>query len=101
TSDELDALLATDKVINVWTTLNSVNGRKFTDKISGNSIFLPAAGSRYYDGSLYSTGSYGRYWSSSPNDSFIAWNLYFDSSYVDRNYYGRRNGGSVRCVRAE
>ena len=28
-----------------WTTFNGVNGEKFTSKINGNSIFLPAAGS--------------------------------------------------------
>ncbi|MDR1757331.1 MAG: Ig-like domain-containing protein [Culturomica sp.] len=103
TSDELDALLATDKVINVWTTLNSVYGRKFTDKISGNSIFLPAAGYRDYygDGSLLNAGSFGDYWSTSPNDSFNAWGLSFLSMDADRSSSSRSYGSSLRCVRAE
>jgi uncharacterized repeat protein (TIGR02543 family) len=46
-----------------WTTLNGVNGRLFTGP-NGNSIFLPASGSR--GGSeLYSAGSTGHCWSSS------------------------------------
>ncbi|MDR1756206.1 MAG: Ig-like domain-containing protein [Culturomica sp.] len=102
TSDELDALLATDKVTNVWTTLNSVNGRKFTDKISGNSIFLPAAGYRDIKyGSLSNAGSSGYYYSSSPGGSSLAWSLSFDSSNAVQTNLGRSPGYSVRCVRAE
>jgi len=66
TLDEIKKLLDTDKVSNVWTTQNGVNGRRFIDKASGNSIFLPAAGGRIYsDGTLDGVGSVGDYWSSS------------------------------------
>ena len=81
-----------------WTTQNGVNGRKVTGP-NGNHIFLPAAGYRS-GSSLYYTGEYGLYWSSTPNESNgnRACRLYFNSGnqYViwsDRDY-----GQSVRPV---
>ena len=47
-----------------WTTRNGVNGRLVTSNTNGNSIFLPAAGTRN-NGLLYSAGNMGTYWSSS------------------------------------
>jgi len=46
-----------------WTTLNDVNGGLFTDKTTGNSIFLPAAGNRSAYGDLLSVSKFGYYWS--------------------------------------
>ena len=83
-----------------WTTQNGVNGRLFTAS-NGNSLFLPAAGSRY-DSSLNDAGTYGYYWSSSldTGNPSSAWYFYFDSGgyYVGSNlrYYGQ----SVRGVRS-
>ena len=48
--------------------------------------------------SLYSAGSNGRYWSSTPNGSSSAYGLSFGSGYVSTNYYLRYFGFSVRCV---
>ena len=68
-----------------------VNGRKFTSKTNGNSIFFPAAGCR--SGSWFSDqGDYGLVWSSSLNTSHptYAWSLDFnldDCSMDDHNYY--------------
>ena len=65
---------------------------------NGNSISLPAAGYRSCPGSVYTVGSCGFYWSSSPNGSHNAWYLNFesDSVYMDK---GNRCGGySVRLV---
>ena len=80
-----------------WTTLNGVNGRKFTGP-NGNSIFLPAAGGRW-DGDLVRAGEYGYYWSStSPDGSYDAFVLgfYSGSAYW---YNGLRiYGQSVRPV---
>ncbi|MBU1102924.1 hypothetical protein KJ853_04725, partial [Patescibacteria group bacterium] len=61
---------------------------------------LPAAGYRNYaDATLYSQGTYGYYWSSSP-DSTLAYYLNFDASFVTPAYnLYRVNGFSVRCVR--
>lgn len=48
-----------------WTTVNGVYGRKITSKSNGQSIFLPAAGSR--DGTVYHdiAGKGSNYWSRS------------------------------------
>ena len=82
-----------------WTSLNGTDGYKVTGS-NGNSIFLPAAGYRN-GGSLYDAGSYGYYWSSSlftPGacNSRI---LYFNSSNLKSDNYGRCFGLSVRPVR--
>lgn len=78
---------------------SGVNGRKFSSKINGNSIFIPAAGI-CRDGSVYHVGNYGNVWSSSlltsnPNG---AWYLVFNSGdcyiYCSRRCIGR----SVRGV---
>lgn len=82
-----------------WTTENGVNGRRFTGP-NGASIFLPAAGGRWYD-DLNDAGSRGYYWSSSLGESVTndAWLLYFLSGSVSTYYYYRSNGRSVRPVR--
>ena len=85
-----------------WTTQNGVNGYKVTSKKSGytnNSIVLPAAGYRY-DSSLYGAGSGGYCWSSSLDSDYPynAWRVRFYSSSVDRYYYDRYCGRSVRPV---
>jgi hypothetical protein len=81
-----------------WTTINGVNGAKFTSR-NGRSVFLPAAGWRFgvsFDG----RGLLGFYWSSTlyegpPNN---AWDLYFDSSYARWYNADRYHGQSVRPV---
>ena len=80
-----------------WTIQNGVNGYKVTSKTNGNSIFLPAAGSRCGT-SLNGSGSGGDYWSSSLSESSSedAYHLYSDSGGYDW-YYGNRYDG--RCVR--
>jgi len=83
-----------------WTTLNGVNGRKFTAS-NGKSLFLPAAGCRW-DGELYSAGDDGDYWSSSLYESYPdgAWYFYFDSDVQSVDGGDRRSGPSVRPVRS-
>lgn len=100
---QIDELL--DKCHSVWTTLNGVNGRKFTGP-NGGTIFLPAAGYRW-EGEFDGGGSYGYYWSSTPSyGSGRAWYLFFDSSlaywdeYWYSSYFWSRGGElSVRPVR--
>ena len=73
------------------------NGYKVTGP-SGDHILLPAAGSRYCDGGVYYVGASGDYWSSTPDDSDLAWYLYFNSSGVYMYSRNRCSGRSVRLV---
>lgn len=62
---ELRTLGDNTKVTGSCTVLNGVNGCKFTDKATGNSIFLPVSGYRNWsDGTLCNVGLSGIYWSS-------------------------------------
>ena len=81
-----------------WTTQNGINGYLVTGT-NQNSIFLPAAGYRYYTG-LDGAASYGSYWSSSlyTGDPDRAWFVDFSSDGVGRYYNDRCNGRSVRAV---
>ena len=98
TEEEMQELI--DKCTWTWTTQNGVEGYKVTSKTNGNSIFLPAAGFRY-GLSLCNAGSFGDYWSSTPNEyheDSASYYLYFDS--YDRLMYctSRDFGQSVRPV---
>ena len=96
---EIKKLLDTDKVSNVWTTQNGVNGRKFTDRATGNAIFLPVAGYREAnDGSLESAGEEGYYWSGTQGGGGRGYNIVLnnDKAYWDFDY--RVYGFSIRPV---
>ncbi len=97
TLDDIKELL--DNCTNEWMTLNGVNGRKFISKINGNSIFLPAAGCRWY-GDLHNAGGRGYYCSSTqgPDYSDGAYNLLFSSGGTNWYNNGRVGGLSVRPV---
>ncbi|HFI4797948.1 TPA: hypothetical protein ACGQK4_003690, partial [Elizabethkingia anophelis] len=68
----------------------------------GGLLFLPAAGYRNSngDGSLFSRGILGVYWSSSfPSyDFFMGGFLNFDSASIALFATDRLNGFSVRCI---
>jgi len=72
-SGNLQTLLNTNKVITEWITRNGITGRRFTDKATGNTIFLPAMGYSVYSWSFYlgnynynyntyEQGTSGNYW---------------------------------------
>ena len=100
TDAEYSALI--NNCTTTWTTRNGVSGRLITGKgaYASKSIFLPAAGlgSGSY---LYSTGSDGLCWSSTPSSdsSFCAWFLSFLSGNFSRDLRSRFGGQSVRPVR--
>lgn len=100
TLDEFKTLLDTTKVRSEWTTENEVNGRRFTDKATGNSIFLPATGFREYSvGMLSGVGFRGCYWSSTQSNAESACLLNFDSDKAEwSGLYYRKNGFNIRCV---
>jgi uncharacterized protein (TIGR02145 family) len=91
-----------NKCTTTWTTKNGVYGRLVTGKgaYSDKSIFLPAAGYGV-DSSLYYAGSFGRYWSSTPNSGSLydAWYLSFDWGDFRESDYSRYYGQSVRPLR--
>ncbi len=84
-----------------WTTMNGVNGRKFTAS-NGKSLFLPAAGGR--NGSeLYLAGGRGLYWSSSLYESNPSCAWFFRFGEGGQGVYDSRRdyGLSVRAVRSQ
>ena len=100
TQDDFQELL--DNTDKLWTTINGVNGYKFTSIKEGyqnNSIFIPAAG-YCKDGSVLNVGL-GYVWSSSLNTSYPhrAWNLNFSSGGCGMSgSSSRSNGVPVRGV---
>ena len=106
TKEELESLVySPDKVTSEFTTVNNIFGRRFTDKATGNSIFLPAAGARTSDGSLHREREFACYWSSTDHaDVGCAYALLMDVTvqnfyFIDYQYYNC--GLSVRSVAAE
>ena len=85
-----------------WTTVNGVEGRKYTSKMNGNDLFLPAAGYRH-GSQLDLAGTDGLYWSSSLIESFQggAWYMDFSSSRQNVRGSSRHCGLSVRAVRSQ
>ena len=88
---------------NKWTTRNGVNGRLFTSKKNGQTLFLPAAGTRY-ESELCRTGISGYYWSRTlnPYDSWYAKDFSFGSDGCGICEYAnmrRFRGFSIRPVR--
>ena len=103
TIDELKTLLDTVNVKHQWTTEKDVIGSRFTDKTSGNSIFMPAAGERKpSDGTLQYVGIYGNYWSNSVKSSMMngAYVMCFTETQSSAEGGAITNFGySVRCVK--
>ena len=62
--------------------------------------FNPVAAGYYFNESLYNSGSYGRWWSSTASDTAVRYYLDYNTSngLYSGNYYIRYNGLSVRCV---
>ena len=83
-----------------WTTMNGVNGRKFTAS-NGDSLFLPAAG--FHLGTAFlDADNYGHYWSATlvEDSPLFAWSLNYssDNQFVSGGC-GHFYGLSVRAVR--
>jgi hypothetical protein len=102
TAEEFDELVNPDNCTWEWTSQDGVNGYKVTSKKTGNSIFLPITGFRYYADTQFRAIS-GVYWTSSlytvnPNK---AWCLEFNFSKVNVHYGDlSSNRFSGRCIRA-
>ena len=100
TVDEFEELIT--KCTWEWTTRDGVNGYKVSSKKTGNSIFLPITGCRFYADTQF-RGIKGIYWTSTlytgnPNK---AWCLEFNFSDVNVDYGNlSSNRFSGRCIRA-
>ncbi len=91
----------TANTTNTWETLNGINGRRFTSKTNGNSIFVPTAGF-CYSGSVYNVSYHGILWSGSLDESNSRKAYCLSSSHSDGVVVGssnRFNGYSVRAVK--
>ena len=100
TKNELKELI--DNTNSVWVpnyNNSGINGRQFTSKINGNSIFIPAAGT-YFEGSEYDLNKFVDVWSSSLDTSLVAYTMFFssDSLYVADDSGFRNCGCVVRGV---
>ena len=98
TKEQIQELI--DETTSTWTTQNGVNGRLFTSKTNGNSIFIPAAG-HSHDGLMYGVDSYCYLWSSSLDGDNTNYALYSCSVSYNANFWrgdDRCYGKSVRGV---
>ncbi len=74
-----------------WVTRGGMNGKLVTSKITGGSIFLPAAG--YRGSELYELGESGRYWTGTseggkPDAEFLFFYSEHFNWHRDHRYYG-------------
>jgi hypothetical protein len=102
TLEECEELTDPDNCKWEWTTKDGINGYKVTGKKTGNSIFLPITGFRFYADVQFRAIN-GIYWTSTlyTGNPFKVWCLEFNFENVDV-YYGNlsANRFSGRCVRA-
>ena len=92
----------TANTTSIWETLNGVDGKRFTSKTNGNSIFVPAAGI-CYNSTVHFIDRKGYYWSSSLNESRPDLGWYLDLDFYSSDTYlgdcDRRCGCSIRAVK--
>ena len=88
-----------DNCTSIWTKVNGVNGKKYTSKINGNSIFIPAGGIRLDTELMYDAIS-GTLWASTqgPSTSNFSSVMYFDPGSTGVSSDIRCDGLPVRPV---
>lgn len=100
--EEWEELSNTNNCTWVWTTDNNIDGYEVTSKITGKTIFLPAAGRHnpYYD-IEEKIGLEGQYWSSSLRTAYyngLAWDFFFSSDVFTVNNDWREYGQQIRPI---
>ncbi|MCB2218836.1 MAG: fibrobacter succinogenes major paralogous domain-containing protein [Bacteroidetes bacterium] len=62
---------------------------------------LPGGTRRFYNGGFFNMGAYGGWWSSTPltSDEVLMRGLGNYYGFVDYNYYNKKDGYSVRCLK--
>ena len=107
TKDQCEELIK--NCSSMWTNQNGVNGYMFIGT-NGNSIFLPAAGFRWYERTYDSLGQIGHYWSSTLHEADLpnydeqryAYHIFFGEGVVHAESGDYRdNGNSVRPVQPD
>ena len=95
TKDEFERLRVAP---NQWTTINGVNGQEFGTL--PNTIFLPAAGYRFFycDGALTDVGTRGLYLSTQIIGKQSVCTLHYSYDNVDASDSNREHSFCVRCV---
>ena len=100
TKEQLQELLdnTTSKWVRKYNDIQKLNGRLFTSKTNGNTLFIPAAGFR--DNSVHLDGSYVAIWSSllETTDPTAACSIGSSSSDLSIRHPYRHYGISVRAV---
>ena len=88
TIGEIYTLLDDLKVTREWGQQNGVYGMRFTDKLNGNTVFLPPAGRRSGATASYQDDNSGWYWSSTVYAEKSVWALLFmDETFVYTSYF--------------
>ena len=98
--NDFEKLLDPDMVNSELTAVNAIEGRMFTDKETGSSVFFPATGYRESNNRVLRTGD-GFYWSSTQYDNDSAYNLGFatgGTKWTGCYNNARELGFSIRCV---
>lgn len=91
TKAELEELLSLpNEWVENYNSISGLNGRVFTSKVNGNTLFIPAAGCRDRP-DIFGVGSSCNLWSSSLYLDFpyFAYLLNFNSNEVNMNYNSR------------
>ena len=83
------------------TGVGTVGNTDYPAKRNSTGFTALPGGSRVDDGTFLYIGGTGLWWSSSEYSTSYAWyrGLSYGYSDVDRDYYGKQGGFSVRCVR--
>ena len=98
--EDFEKLLDSNKVTCEWIT-NPTNGMQFTDIVSGNSIFLPAAKYRHCDNGVLENSTVGSYWGSTTTTNGTTTPHYLFFSNGGANIYSGSVGAygtPLRCV---
>ena len=105
--EDINKLLDYNRVSNEMALVNGVEGRIFSDKVTGKTIFLPVQGYRIDNsGHLYGTETGANYWSRSVDFLKRPYYLFFSAGEAGAGGasrgFGRENGHAsgycVRCV---
>lgn len=93
--------LADPVLWNASTTAGAIGNTDYSSYRNKTNFSALPAGSRDFDGSFNSLGSYCTWWSSTEKDATDGWTrfLYYDGSSLTRNGAMKIYGVSVRCIR--